>query len=248
MIKQLKINIEKEVKFKIDQKLTKLQLENFLFKQNLVKREKKEQKDVYWDNKTCDILNLKRGLRIRFISNKIIDIEFKSLFKGEDGRYVIEEIKLLKNGKFKISSLKKILIDRLGVLNSNDFNKCNLVSPENYLSKLGLSPVITLEKEREIWVDENREVEVSIDVILDLGIFVEVEQVGNSNQNYDKLVKEFKKSNFTTQDFNHSGYLDLILNKNNKIISKSEFEKKFEENNKWNVRPGEINIFLSLTK
>lgn len=245
---QQKTNIEKEVKFKINPRLAKLQLENFLKKQGLVAKERILQKDVYWDNQACEIINLKRGLRVRFISSQIVDIEFKSLFKGEGEKYVIEEVKLFKRGRFEISTLKEILIKRLGILRLEDFDENNLDLPEIYLSKLGLLPIVTLEKEREVWIDQNNETEVSIDVVLDLGIFVEVEQVGNSSQSYDKLVEKFKESNFATQDFTHSGYLDLILNKNKKIISKAGFEKKFKENNRWNVKPGEIDLFLSLTQ
>lgn len=248
MVIQRKTNVEKEVKFKINPKLTKSQLENFLKEQGLVAKERILQKDVYWDNQACDIINLKRGLRVRYVSNQVKDVEFKSLFKRENGQYVIEEIKLLKNGQFDISALKEILINRLGICELKGFDNNNLDSPEVYLSKLGLSPVITLEKERSVWVDQNGEIEVSVDIVSGLGIFVEVEQVGNSNQVYDKIVKRFRKSNFATQDFTHSGYLDLILNKNNKITPKAGFKKKFEDNNKWNVRTGEQDIFLSLTQ
>lgn len=243
-----KTNIEKEVKFTINPKLTKSQLENFLKEQGLVKKGQILQKDVYWDNQACDIINLKRGLRVRYISNQVKDVEFKSLFKGENGQYVIEEIKLLKNGEFEISALKKILINRLGICKLKDFNNSNFDSPEIYLSKFGLSPVIILEKERSVWIDQKAEIEVSVDVVSDLGIFVEVEQVGNSNQVYDKIVERFEKSSFATRDITHSGYLDLILNKNGKITSKSGFEKKFIRDNMWNVRRGEKDLFLSLTQ
>ena len=247
MTMQQKTNIEKEVKFKINPRLAKLQLENFLKKQGLVAKERILQKDVYWDNQACDIINLKRGLRVRYVSNQVKDVEFKSLFKRENGQYVIEEIKLLKNGQFDISALKEILINRLGICGLKDFSDSDLDSPEIYLSKLGLSCVITLEKERSVWINQNGGIEVSVDIVSGLGVFVEVEQIGGSDQTFDYIVKKFERSDFAIRDISHNGYLDLILNKNSKITSKSEFEKKFVKDNKWNVKLGEKDLFLSLT-
>ena len=246
IVKQNK-NIEKEVKFKIDSKLAKSQLEDFLKKLGLVAKEQIFQKDVYWDNRTCDIINLKRGLRIRYISNKIKDVEFKSLFNKMNGQYVVEEIKLFKENMLDVSALKEILVTRLEICELKDFDNDNSNSPEIYLSKLGLKPVVILEKERSLWVDKNNEIEVSVDIVTDLGTFVEIEQVDNSNRIYDEIVKKFEESIFATQDSTHGGYLDFILNKNSKITSKSEFENKFVKDSMWNVKPNEKNIFLSLT-
>lgn len=246
-IKQ-KINIEREVKFKINPTWTKLELERFLKKLNLIKKEQISQKDIYWDNQICEIINLKRGLRVRYISDQIKDVEFKSLFKGESGQYVIEEIKLFKKGCLDTSSLKEILVNRLEICKAKDFNNDDSDSPELFLSRLGLMPVVTLEKKRSVWIDNKREVEVSVDAVSGLGIFVEVEQIGRIGQVFDFIVKELENSGFAVRDITHSGYLDLILIKNNRITSKSEFEKRFMEDNMWNVKTGEKNIFLSLTQ
>ena len=107
MVSKQNENIEKEVKFKIDLKISMLQLEVFLKSLNLTKNKEISQKDVYWDNQNCDIINLKRGLRVRYISNQIKDVEFKSLFLKKNGQYVIEEIKLLKDGQLDTISLKE---------------------------------------------------------------------------------------------------------------------------------------------
>lgn len=248
MTTQQKTNIEKEVKFKITPEFTQTQLENFLKKHGLILKEQVHQKDVYWDNPDCEIINLKRGLRVRYVSSQIKDVEFKSLFQKENGQYVIEEIKLLKNGYLDIPALKEILLDRLeiGGLKVCDHDQSD--SPEIYLSKLGLSPVVTLEKVRSVWTDHHDDIEVSVDIVAGLGVFVEVEQTGNSEQVYDQIVEKFESSDFATRDITHSGYLDLILTKNSKITSKSEFEEKFAQDHKWNVKQGEENVFLSLTR
>lgn len=241
-------NIEREVKFKIDSRVTGLELDKFLKKLDLSMKHKVSQKDVYWDNQACDIINLKRGLRVRYISNQIKNVEFKSLFKGKEGQYVVEEIKLLKGDKFDTSALKDILVNRLGICELKDFKNNNFGSLEIYLSSLGLSPSIILEKERKVWIDRNEEVEVSVDTVSDLGIFVEVEHVGISHQVYDQIVGKFEKGGFAVRDTTYSGYLDLLLDKDNKITPKAGFEKKFAEDNMWNVKIGERDIFLSLTQ
>jgi len=240
-------NIEKEVKFIIKSNITIPELNQFLIQLQLSPKHQVFQKDVYWDNQNCKIINLKRGLRIRYISNKVKDFEFKSLFKGQNGQYVVEEQKLLVNGQLDVSALKKILVNRLNICRLNNFES-NFYSLESYLSKLGLLPIVTLEKNRSIWIDQNNEIEVSVDIISNLGTFVEVEQVSNFNQIYNKVVYKLENSNFTIRDITHSGYLDLILNKNDKIISKSEFERKFTKNNMWNIQHNEKHIYLSLTK
>lgn len=241
-------NIEKEVKFRIRPKLSKSQLKDFLKGLGLFIEKEILQKDIYWDNHNCDIINLKRGFRIRYVSGKIKDIEFKSLFKKNNGEYVIEEVKLFKDGMLDLSALKNILVSRLGVCTLEEFNDFNSDFLEMSLTKLGLSPVVTLEKERSIWVDEKGEIEVSLDVVSGLGIFIEVEQVGDTDRVFDKVIKRLSESVFVDRDTTHSGYLDLILNKNCKITSKTDFEKKFRLDNKWNVKPNEEDVYLSLTK
>lgn len=248
MAKKQNNNIEKELKFKIDSDVTKTELDRFLSELGLVTKEMVLQKDVYWDNPNCDIINLKRGLRTRYISNQIRDVEFKSLFKTSNGQYVVEEIKILKNSQLDVSSLKEIMVNRLGLIQANNFVYDASGTPEDILTSLGLSPVVTLEKERQIWEDQNGNVEVSVDSITNLGIFVEIEQVGNFSQVFDEIVEKFTKSNFATLDSSHSGYLDMILDKNNKIISKDGFEIKFHDDNMWNVQEGERDIFLNLTQ
>ena len=75
-----------------------------------------------------------------------------------------------------------------------------------------------LKKERGIWIDQKSEIEVSVDIVSSLGTFVEVEQTGESNRIFDSVVKKLERSSFAVRDTNHSGYLDLILNKNIKMI------------------------------
>lgn len=242
------INIEKEVKFKIHSRVTGSELDKFLVKLGLTIKRREQQEDVYWDNKDCEITNLKRGLRIRYISNTVADVEFKSLFKGDNGQYVVEEIELLKNGVLDTSAIKNILADRLEICRAKDIKGSNLNSPEANFLNLGLLPVITLKKERRVWSDTAGEVEVSVDTISDIGVFVEIEQVDCQSQIYDHIVEKFEKSGFTTRDIAYGGYLDLLISRNDKITPAVEFEKKFAEDNRWNVKFGEQNIFLTLTR
>ena len=141
---QRKINIEKEVKFKISPKFAKTQLESFLKKQGFVLKEQIQQRDTYWDNSTYDIINLKRGLRTRYVFDKLKSIEFKSLFLKKTGQYVVEEIQLFNNDRLDVSLLKNILVSRLEICKARDFKKTGIVSPETYLSNLGLLPVVIL--------------------------------------------------------------------------------------------------------
>lgn len=241
-------HIEKEIKFKIDPNLPKEDLEGFLKKLGLTPKEQILQTDVYWDNQTCDIINLKRGLRARYVTGQIKEVEFKSLFKKKDGQYVVEEIKILNNGLLDIPELKNILVNRLGVCKITDFDIKNPSSPEIILSEIGLAPMVTLEKERHLWTDQIKSVEISVDSITDLGMFVEIEQTDNTSTAYNNIVKAFSECGFATPDLFHSGYLDLILDKNNKICSRLEFENKFDNDYMWNVLDSEKDIYTDLTQ
>ncbi len=241
-----KQNIEKELKFIISPKVSKEDIKVFLENLGLVFNHQDLQTDIYWDTNNFDIINLKRGLRVRYVSNVLKNIEFKSLFQDDSGKYVVEEIKLLKDNVLDKAVLEDILVNRLNICKDCEF-KQNLPI-EQYFSNLGLKSSVTLKKERSIFMDLQKSVEVCVDTVENLGIFLEVESVGDTVGLFEKIVEELNNSGFAILDNTHAGYLDLILSKNPKILTKGDFEKRFAENHEWNVKNGERNVFLALTQ
>lgn len=247
MVTNVKQNLENEVKFIIDKSTSFSDLVIFIEKLSLLLDRQDLQTDVYYDNSRYDIINLKRGLRVRYLSEVLTNLEFKSLFKGKSG-YAIEEVKLLEDNSLNYSELENILVYRLNICSREAFlqNKKG-VSVEAFLIGLGLVPTVTLKKDRRVYIDREKKVEICVDSIEGLGTFVEVEAIDNSSPLFEEMVTKFQQSEFAQLDETHAGYLDLILSKNSKILTKTDFEKKFAENPKWNVKPNEDEIFSYLT-
>ncbi len=132
------INEEKEIKFLISKEFSEKALIKFLESLGLHPDRQDLQTDIYWDNASCDIINLKRGLRTRYVGDTLVDFEFKSLFKGDKGNYSVEEIKLLKDNLIDYSALRIILVQRLGIRDKNTFTKATRILPLNdFLYALG---------------------------------------------------------------------------------------------------------------
>ena len=195
------------------------------------------QKDVYWDTEGCDLINLKRGLRVRYLEGEFSSVEFKSLFKKDDGSFFIEEVNLLKDKCLDLDLLKSILVERLGVL-TDEFSKITGTSTTEILSSLGLKPTIILDKKRLIFTDRTQSHHICIDTIEGLPDHLEIESVkGNNLKDIAAMFESSLKLKKTQKS-----YIDLLLQKNDKILSSVEFEKRFKENRKWNIQPGENNI------
>lgn len=248
MANNIKQNLEKEVKFTINASLSQADLIDFIGKLGLALDHQDSQTDVYFDNDNYDIINLKRGLRLRYSSGKLKSLEFKSLFKGENG-FAVEEVKLFDKNTLDYAGLENILVNRLDICNQELFSQNKKgVAVEKFLSGLNLVPAVTLKKDRQVYIDQEKKVEVCVDMIYGLGTFVEVEAIDSTSPLFDELITKFEKSGFASLDKTHAGYLDLMLSKNSKILSKSAFENKYLENPKWNVKPNEVQIFLHLTQ
>ncbi len=240
-------NLEKEVKFKIHSETSPEQLHSFVTSLGMTLHRKDVQRDVYWDTADCRIINLKRGLRLRYVKGQLRHVEFKSLFQNQDGKYVVEEIKLYERGVCDYDKLRHILVDRLQIMNSDVFNTCpSTGSPEQFLSGIVLCPAVIIDKERNVYRDQEQQIEVCIDTIPELGTFVEVESLMTSDTQFNGIVDKFTHSGFATADLVHAGYLDLLIEKDSKISSPSQFAEQFKINPKWNVQPNEESLYLAL--
>lgn len=209
----------------------------------LVPHKVQNQKDVYWDTDDFMMINLKRGLRIRYVNGKLSAIEFKSLFKNEDGEYFIEEIDLRDNGKLNLTKLKNILVDRLGIFSQKE-SVAHCDSHYEILGSFGLKPIVCVQKRREIYANANRTRLVCVDKIEGLPLYLEIESLDGTSPvdialKFEKVL-ELEKT--------QASYLDLVFQSDKNILSKSEFDRKFEEDKRWNVQPNEESIVDGLLK
>jgi adenylate cyclase class IV len=229
---------EVEKKFKVLSEVKKLLL--FLSSLGFGAGKKETQTDVYWDTSDFKIINLKRGLRLRNGSK----LEFKSLFKKQNGEYVVEEIEI-GNGTIDKSKLMEILVTRLNVCESGSFDNINFSEDiKTVLKNLGLNPMLVLKKERIVY--ENGEFEVCIDAIKGYPPYLEVESKSKEEHKLleftSELVRKVKLAEV------QQGYLDIIFSSLPNIFSPEEFKKKFDKQFNWNVLPGERKLVLELLK
>jgi adenylate cyclase class IV len=237
--------IEREQKFEIQSQLSNLEVQDILESHNLINQNIEVQKDVYWDNDDCLITNLKRGLRVRYISGVLKSIEFKSLFIASNGNRVVEEISLLNsNGELDIEKLNYLLVERLKLSTKKheESKFSHLVVLESY----GLKPCIVLDKTRVVFTDENENVEVGLDDIDGLPLHIEVELSGDNLVYYTTLVESLASNGQLKLKPINLGYLDLISQQNPKLKSPNEFTELFKQNYSWNVLDTEMELVQDL--
>ena len=240
---------EKEIKYLLEESLSLEKVFDFFKSIGFYRVRIENQKDVYWDDTNLTITNYKRGLRLRFVDRVLVSVEFKSLFERHDGSRLVEEVSLMKDGKYDFEKLKWILVERMGVVSVDKWKK---MSPsgndiERVLSDLGLSPEISLIKKRTVFEAEGKEVEVGVDQIQGINTHLEIENKDGEMIVFDELVAKIENK-FPKAARVKYGYLDLIFQRNPKILSKEFFEEKYKSNYSWNVQTGEkeyVNKLLS---
>lgn len=223
--------IEEEQKFEVAQNATVDELEQALAELGFRLDHIQQQRDVYWDDEYCTITNLKRGLRVRHLSGSLHSVEFKSLFVGADGGFVVEEKTLLDDkGMPDHAQLGSVLAGRLGY--NSPMQEYDDI--ERVLTEYGLKPCIVLNKTRRIYVDAAKNVEAAIDEIANLPLHLEAENTGDY-QAYKKAVAALRQSLGTRLKPIKAGYLDLIVSQNKKLLSGQEFADRFAADHGWNV-------------
>lgn len=238
---------EIEVKFQIVCPKQVGDVIDILQKNGLCFQAKTTQNDTYWDTEQCEIINLKRGLRSRSASGKVVALEFKSLFKRADGTSFIEEIPLFKDNSIDVGGLREILVNRLGVLSEASFSldNSNNNNVKSFLSGLGLKSKVEISKTRYSFV--NNSSEVSIDNVVGLPLHLEIELSENGNYvDYQKLINRFMNDSALVLQPVEKSYIDLLFQANNNFLSPEEFEQKFQEDFSWNVLPNERQLVESL--
>lgn len=223
--------IEEEQKFEITKNTTVDSLERALATLGFRLDHIQQQRDVYWDDEDCTITNLKRGLRVRHSSGQLHSVEFKSLFVGADGGFVVEEKTLLDDkGKPNHTQLGSVLVGRLGY--NSPMQEYDDI--ERVLTEYGLKPCIVLDKTRRVYVDAAKNVEAAIDDIAGLPLHLEVENTGD-HEAYKKAIAALQQSLGVRLKPTKAGYLDLIVSQHKKLLSRQEFADRFAANHSWNV-------------
>lgn len=200
----------------------------------LVRLEK--QVDAYWDTEDCKIINLKRGLRLRYNEGKLCRAEFKSLFSSGKSKY-IEEIDLMPKGKISMPLLYEILCVRLSIVKEERFVGLDEVPDMPKLLKgLGLRPVLKIQKSRHVFTDSTGECEVCVDRIPGYPTYLEIET--NSDTNTLHRFSCLITKNFQVKKTTLS-YIDIVCDSDKRILSANEFSSRFVKNPGWNVQPAE---------
>jgi len=239
-------NIEIEIKFMVLSSTSAEDIGRFLKENGYLFQSKETQDDVYYDVPNYSIVNLKRGLRLRDSAGKI-SFEYKSLFSNKFGKLVVEEVDLLDNGYLRLDRLKEILVKR----HKLDLNiQADIVVKDSsiaeYLESLGLIRAIVLKKERTNYQDRDNLCTISLDYVVDAGVFIEVEVNNGDERLLDKITSLFLQMKGLVVKRTNDGYLNILRLSNSKLLSSAEFEKKFREKYDWNVMLGEMEIVRKL--
>lgn len=192
-----------------------------------------QQKDEYFDTELMMINNLNRGLRLRSFNEKPFAIEFKSLFfnkyKKGTNPWFIEEISLeLPLDTKSILALNKIL-RRLGLQEIRSKNSYSTKELMEELSRIGLSPKISVTKDRTVF--EIQDIEYVFDYIEELGYFLEIESKGEIDP-LDELKRIIDDKEYPII---RNGYNDMVARNINNCIPNTTKQLLFKVNPSWNI-------------
>lgn len=180
-------------------------------------RSDRRETDVYWDTDSWKLLNLKRGLRTRFVDNRLTAVEFKSLFMNGRGQFVIEEIQFLERNRWRLRNLLQILAD---------------AGAEGDLVE-----VATITKQRTEYQNGSGECLACIDEIEGQPLFIEVEMIRGSEREFCRIARDFERH--LRLDATQDSYIDIVLRHDDRLLSVDEFSRRFLHDRQWNVSPRE---------
>ncbi|MDR2369702.1 MAG: CYTH domain-containing protein [Mycoplasmataceae bacterium] len=236
--------LEMEQKFSFNEKWTVAEIEKIIEKFGLRRDGFEELRDVYWDNEDCKIMNLKRGLRVRFLFGVLKSVEFKSLFVNAMGKRLIEEISLLdEQQNIDLVKLNNLIVNRLQLSQTKVKNENNI---NNILSNYGLSPCMIISKKRSVFTDTKKNITVTVDLVENLPPHLEVELVGDDYDAYQEFIVQLKKTLPDDLREVKLGYNDLLAQKNPKILPLEVFLHRFEHDPEWNVLESEKKLVQEL--
>jgi adenylate cyclase class IV len=241
-------SLETEQKYQVLSNTSVEQIEEILLGMGLIKTGIDEQKDIYWDNDICSINNLKRGLRMRYVSGELKTVEFKCLFVADNREnFVVEEISLLINGRLDIEKLRSMLVNRMAIVSDAHIDAINPNdTPEFQLASLGLKPAIVLDKQRHLFIDAANSIEVGIDNIKGIPLHIEIELTGKDDASYLAFIKSIQSLDSLELIQVYMGYTDLLSAQNPHLKSKEEYDALFAQNPSWNVLESEKEIVAGM--
>ncbi len=226
---------EKEIKIqlKIDliEFIKRIQIKDYKLLHSL------NQTDIYFDTTDWHLYNNIAAMRLRRIDNIDNSVSFKKVFflpKIND--YYVEEIEvkfpLNDSGKLKeIFDRVNIPIDKYSFENGNELTK--------YLSKYGYFDEQRMLKTRRVF--KNKENEVVIDDVENVGIIVELECL---NDDPIQIVKTLLNDKEWIRSVEGTSYIWL---KNVKgLTTHLNNIKRFEKEPNWNVWESEKEFYLSI--
>lgn len=184
-------NIEIEMKYKITKKIYDEIIE--YFKIENIKAEVEKQNDIYFSPIHFPFLGGEidnECLRLRILENKNI-LSYKKFIpptNNEPAHCIEHELEI------------------------SDIEKLKLI-----LNDLRIKKEITLKKERKIFIYKNN-IEISLDIVDNLGHFIELEIINHENINeaVNEINGFIKKFKITESMRNYDGYSYLLFNEKNK--------------------------------
>jgi len=228
---------EKEIKIRVLDEVNINELKQLLENIFKIKFDNgKKDEDVYYDLKDNFYFNLNHGLRIR---NKK-EIAYKALFyipeRTINPWFVLEK-------EYQLPISKKLLLDLFSVAGieytSNLDDDITIKDLKNIFHELNLSEHIKINKVR--YKGKNDKYEICIDLVEDLGLFVEIEATN------DNLLNYFRENiTFNYKEIRH-GYTNLyakeVLN-----IDIPNFKERFLNNSNWNFLNKQKEIVKNILK
>jgi adenylate cyclase class IV len=232
---------EIEIKYQVNSSLE--ELNNLIKQQNLQFVNSEEQKDEYWDTESFKIINLKRGLRIRYLGDKIKSIHFKSLFKKSNNDFFVEEIKLFENQKLDLIKLKEILENRLEITKFKNFEKYEGKTPQEVFKMLGLQIAVNFHKKRTCYKENQNKFLFFIDEIDSLPLHIEIETHDRINL---KEISKIVEDKLDVINAKQKGYIGILFDKHSEILPEEKFQEKFKQDKLWNILKNEKGIYESI--
>jgi len=200
------------------------------------------QEDIYYDYADYTFFNLNHALRIRKSSKSEFTLAYKALFnipfRTENPWFVLEYEKNLPISKNECLELLKIMC-----ISSSDLALPELIdlnSLKDILQQLNLKMMMKIEKSR--YSAEGSNFKMELDLVKELGIFLEIE-----NNSSAQLLGEILKKLPYQKEIIKRGYTTLFAQK---ILKHPipDFDNKGKNNPYWNFLPGQKEIVINIIK
>ena len=127
-------------------------------------------------------------------------------------------IRVRNEGDKKFLTYKGAKSKKDGAWEEYEFNIDNEIMADAMLKAMGLEKIIEVNKNRIEYKLDN--LTICLDVIENLGCFIEIESQDDNDIDKDKLKKIINKLNIKENQIMHKGYVTMLLAKNDSPYSK----------------------------